>query len=224
MNTKCVVLFSCLLLVLTSRPAAGNLLTNGDFSLDNTGFTSQLDYIPRGGVHYGPGYYSVVYNPGVDISPIFFSFGDHTTGTGLMFAADAATTPDNIVWQETVTVVGGTSYVFSGWAASMGQTGNFVDPSPAVLRVLVNDLQIGSDFTVIAQNGQWSDFSARWTDGTSGPVTIKIVDVNTDFVGNDFTMDDLSLLGVPEPSSLVMLAIGIVGLVCFGRRRRFQTE
>jgi len=174
-----------------------NLLTNGDFSLGNTGFTSQLDYIPIGGSHNGPGYYGVVHNPSVDIWSAFGNFGDHTTGTGLMFASDASTTPNTVAWEETVNVSTATDYVFSGWAASMGQypIGTPVDPSPARLGVFVNGVQVGSPFSVPAQNGQWGQFAVPWNSGTSDVATIKIVDLNTDFVGNDFTLDDLSFTG-----------------------------
>jgi hypothetical protein len=184
-----------------------NLLINGDFSLGNTGFTSQLDYLPIGGTHYGPGYYGIVHNPSTEIWSAFGNFGDHTTGTGLMFASDASTTPGTVAWQETVSVSPATDYVFSGWAASMGQypIGTPIDPSPARLGFFINGVQIGSAFSVAAQNGKWAQFSAAWNSGTSSIATIKIVDLNTDFVGNDFTMDDL-MFSTPGSSSAQSMA------------------
>jgi hypothetical protein len=170
---------------------SGNLLTNSDFSLGNAGFTSQLDYFPIGGNHNLPGYYyAIVHNPSVDLGSAFGNFGDLTTGTGLMFAADGSAA---MVWQEPVNVSNATDYVFSGWAASMGQypIGTPKDPSPARLAFIINDVQIGWVFAVAAQNGQWSQFSAAWNSGMSGLATIKIVDMNTDGMGNDFTLDDL---------------------------------
>ena len=156
-----------------SETPTDNLLTNGDFSLGNTGFTSQVEYIPIGGSHDGPGYYGVVHNPSVDIWSAFGNFGDHTTGTGLMYASDASTTSNTLAWEETVNVSTATDYVFSGWAASMGQypIGTPVDPSPARLGVFVNDVQIGSAFQVPTQNGQWSTFSVPWNSGMSDVAT-----------------------------------------------------
>jgi hypothetical protein len=182
--------------LLEGRALLSDLLTDGDFSLGNAGFTSQLDYLPIGGSHNGPGYYAIVHNPSVDLWSAFGNFGDHTTGSGLMFASDGPTNPNTIVWQETVNVSKATDYVFSGWAASMGQypIGTPIDPSPARLGFLINDVQIGSVFTVAAQNGQWSQFSAAWNSGMSGVATIKIIDMNTDGVGNDFALDDLSFV------------------------------
>jgi len=176
---------------------AGNLLINGDFSLGNTGFTSGYVYNPDPHAYLN-GHYVIVHNPSTDISSIFASFGDHTTGTGLMFATDGSTVPNTVVWQETVNVSKtATDYTFSGWAASMGQGRQpGVDPSPATLRFLINGVQVGSDFTVTATDGQWSQFSVPWNSGMSDVATIQIVDVNTAGFGNDFTLDDLSF--VPE--------------------------
>jgi hypothetical protein len=168
-----------------------NLLVNGDFSQGNTGFTSQYVYSttlsPEGTYVVGDNPHH--YNPGGA------SFGDHTTGTGLMLIANGSPTPNTVVWQETINVSTATDYVFSGWAASVGMGGGGggpTDPSPARLEFFVNGVQIGSEFTVIAQDGDWSQFSAPWTSGTSGVVTVSIIDMNTDRSGNDFCLDDLA--------------------------------
>ena len=171
---------------------AGDLLINGDFSLGNTGFTTQ--YTDWAIDHYNAGWYGICHNPSIDFDPLFANFGDHTTGTGLMFGANGAMTPNVVAWQETVNVPGNTDYVLSGWASSMGQwpPGTLTDPSPARLRFLINGVPIGSDFTTPAQNGQWSQFSAPWNSGPGGSTTLQIVDTNIEPVGNDFTLDDLS--------------------------------
>ena len=178
-----------------------NLLINGDFSLGNTGFTSQLDYIPISGSNNAGSDYDVVHNPSVDIWSAFENFGDHTTGTGLMFAANASSTPNTVAWDEMVNVSKAEDYVFSGWAASMGQypIGNPVDPSPARLGVFVNGIQVGSAFQIPAQNGQWGQFEVPWYSGTSDFATIRIVDLNTDGIGNDFTLDDLVFSAPSSP-------------------------
>ena len=138
------------------------------------------------------GNYVVGSNP-QDFNPYGRSFGDHTTGTGLMLIANGSPTPNTVLWQETVNAATLTSYVFSGWAASWGESsGNGIDPSPAELEFFVNGVQIGSEFTLNAQDGQWSQFSATWSSATSGSATITIVDMNTATGGNDFAVDDLA--------------------------------
>jgi hypothetical protein len=168
-----------------------NLLVNGDFSQGNTGFTSQYVYStnlsPEGNYVVGDNPYHY-FGGGA-------SFGDHTTGTGLMLIANGSPTPNTVVWQETVNVSIATDYVFSGWAASVGMGGDGggpFDPSPAQLEFFVNGVQIGTEFTLIAQDGDWSQFSAPWTSGTSGAVTVTIIDMNTNRAGNDFCLDDLT--------------------------------
>ncbi len=172
---------------LEDRTLLSNLLVNGDFSQGNTGFTSQYNYSsdlqPEGN-------YFVGYDP-LDYHPNGANFGDHTTGTGLMLMANGAPTSIT-VWQETVNVSSSTDYTFSGWAASWGKNGDiFTDASPAQLEFLVNGVQIGSEFTLIAGDGQWSQFSASWNSATSTTATIQIVDMNTASFGNDFAVDDL---------------------------------
>ncbi len=193
--------------VLPPAPSS-NLLVNGDFSLGNTGFTSQYVY----STNLEPeGNYVVGDNPH-NFHPGGASFGDHTTGTGLMLIANGAPTPNTVVWQETVNVSNGTNYVFSGWAASWGEGGSPApsDPSPAQLEFFVNGVQIGSEFTLIAQDGQWSQFSATWNSGTSGSATITIVDMNTASDGNDFAVDDL-VFGASEAATAAISSDGATG-------------
>jgi hypothetical protein len=185
--------------VLEDRAVPSNLLVNGDFSLGNTGFTSQYTYStdlgPEG--NYVVGADPQTYNSGGA------SFGDHTTGTGLMLIANGDPTPNTYVWQETVNVSNTTTYSFSGWAASWGELGNNMDPSPAQLEFFVNGVQIGSEFTLNAEDGEWSQFAASWNSGTSSVATIAIVDMNTTAVGNDFALDDLAF-GVSAATQLAI--------------------
>jgi hypothetical protein len=186
---------------------SSNLLVNGDFSLGNTGFTSQYafstDLQPEGN-------YVVGDNPH-NFHPSGASFGDHTTGTGLMLIANGAPTPNTVLWQETVNVSNATNYVFSGWAASWGEFGDLTDPSPAQLEFLVNGVQIGSSFTLNAHDGAWSQFSATWSSGTSGSATITIVDLNTVSVGNDFAVDDLAFGPAEAGAAAIITSTGTTG-------------
>ncbi len=197
----------------TSLPSAApsNLLVNGNFSLGNTGFTSQYVY----STNLEPeGNYVVGANPH-DFHPGGASFGDHTTGTGLMLIANGAPTPNTVLWQETVNVSPGTGYAFSGWAASWGELGNGIDPSPAQLEFFVNGVQIGTEFTLIAQDGQWSQFTANWSSGTSNSATITIVDENLAPTGNDFAVDDL-VFGLPGPIPPALMVTAQPGSVIAG--------
>ena len=97
---------------------AVNLLSNGDFSQGDSVFASQ--YTKWSIDHSNAGWYGVCRNPSIDFNQVFANFGDHTTGTGLMFGANGSDTPNVVAWQETVNVLKATDYVLSGWASSMG--------------------------------------------------------------------------------------------------------
>jgi hypothetical protein len=178
--------------LLQAVAGAANLLVNGDFTLGNTGFTS--DYVFTSDTQ-PEGTYCVDTNPH-DCHPGGTSYGDHTSGHGLMLNANGSVSPNQIVWQETVTVIPHTPYTFSGWAASWGNVGGDlvgVDPSPARLRFFINGIQVGQDFAVATQNGQWLQFVTSWPSESNTSATIAIVDGNVDAFGNDFSLDDLSL-------------------------------
>lgn len=207
-------------ILLTSRPAVagGNLLINGDFEAGNTGFGTDYTYAtvntPGDG---GAGQYTVGTNPQL-FNSTEASFGDHTTGKGLMLIANGAPDPNRTVWQETVAVVPGNTYSFSAWAASWGNVGGF-DPSPPRLQFFIDSSVIGGTFSPPAADGQWSRFAIDWDSRVSSSVTLRIVDANTDRYGNDLALDDLSFAAVPEPSGLVLLGAGVVALLGHAARR-----
>jgi hypothetical protein len=167
---------------------AANLLVNGDFSLGNTGFTS--DYVFTSNT-VPEGTYCVDTDP-QNCHPGAASYPDHTGGNGLMLNANGAVSPDRIVWQQTVPVAPQTSYTFSGYAASWGDAGGF-EPSPAQLRFFINGVQVGQDFMLTSSHGQWLLFVVHWDSESNTSATVEIVDVNIEGFGNDFSLDDLSL-------------------------------
>ena len=58
-----------------------NVITNGDFEAGNTGFSSDYTFSP--GNIWDPATYDIVSDPN-DSHNLATSFGDHTTGDGLM--------------------------------------------------------------------------------------------------------------------------------------------
>jgi hypothetical protein len=174
---------------------------NGNFSSGNTGFTSGYGFGPTGGGHYTVGSNPKTWNS------FLSSYGDHTTGSGLMLIADGSGTANTSVWSESLAVTRSTQYTFTFWASSNGNdNANGIDPSPAVLGVTANGASFGSALHVPATNGVWSQFTGTFNSGVNSVVSMSITDSNTNGgAGNDFAIDDVAL--VPEPSSCCLLLL-----------------
>lgn len=202
-----------LALLVASPVAQANLLTNGDFSSGNIGFSSQ--YFNSSNITLDQTY-QIGTNPSLG-HVLAASYGDHTTGTGLMLNANGSMTPNRYIWQQSVLLDQATNYVMSGWIASWGNTGaSRRDPSPARLKLFVDGFQVGDDFVATAANGVWSEFHMIWNSGSNTTSLLQLFDANTAGAGNDFSLDDLSLK-VPEPSTGLLLGVGLLAGI---RRRR----
>ena len=149
-------------------------IINGDFEQGNVGFTSEYYYnydFNSAGQYY------------VDNNTHYPGFGHGGTGNFMMI--DGATEPGVVVWSEQVSVNPNTYYTFSTWACSLNPE------SRAVLQFSVNGTPIGV-LTAPSQTNTWKQFSAVWYSGDSTTATITIVDLNTEGIGNDFGLDDIS--------------------------------
>jgi hypothetical protein len=139
-----------------------------------------------------------------------------------MMIVNGADVPNVPVWSEAgIPVVPGTIYYFTTWIASNYAT------SPAKLDFSANGVQLGSAFSGSATTGLWQEFYATWFSGSATGVTLSLVNQNTAFNGNDFSLDDISLttasLGgttvggttavtLPEPAGAAILAAALAGL------------
>lgn len=224
MKCKVVMVSGICVLMLFSVGIAGanNLLVNGDFSAGNTGFTTQYTFIVGNGtIETGPGDYSVITNPATAFINGYESYGDHTTGTGLMLFADGDS-PGINVWGENVNAGTG-AFTFTGWVANA----DVPLANPAVLGLFVNGTQVGDTFTITQTGGIWEEWTVQFNLHSASNIALSIQDLNPDIQdgGNDFTLDDLALSGpagtTPEPSSLIMLGSGLLPVAFAVRRRLF---
>jgi hypothetical protein len=202
--------------LLGASRAGADIIFNGNFEAGNTGFTTGYTYSPG---DIGPaGSYDVVDNPAHDrphdINPV--SYGDHTTGHGLMLAGNGAANPTTVVWSQTVAVVPHSDYAFSIWLSS------WFASSPATFDIRFNGVTVGTP-SAPSTVAVWQQFTAGWNSGAAASLTLSIIDTNPADVGSDFALDDISLQGpapaVPEPSSL-LLALAGAGLLGWGSLRR----
>jgi gliding motility-associated-like protein len=187
----------------------GGLVTNGNFSSGNTGFTTSYALGTGGtwGALSNEGTYSVTTNPNLAHSN-FYSFGDHTTGTGNMLVCNGSSIANTVVWSQTITVTPNTVYNFSAWVASVENT-----TSEAQLQFSINGNLIGPVVNAPLTGATWLNFFVNWNSGTNTSAVIKIVDQSTEVGGNDFALDDITFERVCTFSDVITINAGSTATV-----------
>ena len=174
------------------------LIFNGDFEAGNTGFSNDYSYSP--GDMTPAGVYCVVSNPG-SVHGSWASFGDHTTGSGVMLVANGDQSPTNAVWRQTVSVATNTVYLFSGWAASA------YPANPGRFFLFVNGVAQGNVVELPSITGLWQNYSVLWESGAAATALLEARMLSTEYMGNDFVLDDLSFRRVAASAEPVRLYI-----------------
>ena len=165
-------------------PSGVELVSNGDFSGGNTGFSSVYFFCNSGGClgpagGYGVGTSANFYNGG-------FSGSDHTTGSGNFMILNGSTTAGDNVWCQTIAVTPNTSYQFSTWLSSLNTS------NVAILQCTINGNPLGTSLNAPGSVGTWVQFFETWNSGVNTSATICITNQNTAGGGNDFGLDDIS--------------------------------
>lgn len=206
--------------LLSSASAQVNLLTNPDFELGNHGFSSDYEHnnnadrsSPDSALRSGQ--YILTSNP-ANHHPEAHSFGDFTTGEGMMLMTKGATASNLVVWRQSVAVEAGQTYAFTGWVAV------WTSESFPILQFLANDLEFGVfGFPEPPRPGVWYNWYYEWQNDLHSVATLSIVNLNTSAVGNGSAIDALALYVVPEPGSMALMVAGLSGLML---RRRFMNR
>lgn len=183
------------------------LVVNGNFDLGpNVGYVTDYIYtaVPNGLVSPGIGYYSISTNAQTTHSNFWGK--DHTTQTGNFMIVNG---DDNIrIWETTVNVQPNTRYYFSAWAMSLNNAAPY-----AQLRFNINGINSGTSPVLPSgvnnnSNNGWQRFYGQWDSySVSGPITIKIVNLQAASGGNDFALDDISFSTLP-PVTFFGLSLG----------------
>jgi hypothetical protein len=195
--------------VASSVPTTGQI-ANGNFAQGITGFSSDYELSPA--ALGAEGTYAVARNPQA-LNPGFSAFGDHTTSSGPMMIVNGMQAPDKVVWSQQVPVEPNTAYSLSAWIASVSSM------NPASLQFLIDGRVLGALFRAPLQPGVWTEFRASWTSGTATAALITILDRAVERAGNDFALDDISLVpigAVPPQDPLSDLVEGVHKLVSPG--------
>lgn len=185
-----------------------NLIEHGDFQGGTTAIDNQFtsNYVPGTGGTYGllsnEGQMAITTSPSL-VHNNFSSCGDHTSGSGNMFVANGASTPNTVVWSQTIPVEAGVNYHFSFWAANATN-----DPAVSQLQLFVNGVAIGSPNTTAVTPCIWSEISDVWFSGTATSAVLSIVNQSTAQGGNDFLIDDIFFAPYCEYTDTVELNFG----------------
>lgn len=205
-------LLACTLVLVAVPVNAQNLIVNGDFESGNTGFSSAYTFVVS---NTAVKEYGIVTDP-IAWNPFFsVSYPDHTPGGVNMLVANGDT-GGGVVWSQTVSVLPGGTYNFSGWASPA------YFANKATLAFFVNGVSIGSLPLSATSEGTWTLFSASWSSGASTSAVLTITDLVLASDGNDFTLDDLSFTAVAAPEPGVLALMSILLPAGYLTRRRFS--
>jgi len=222
--------------------SAGPIVPNASFSLGYSGFTSSYTYLssstlPNYGLMYPEGTFTVGTDPS-QVHDRWASFGDHTTGDGLMMIVNGNRAAEMLVWSTTVDVDPNTQYDFTAWAASMRYR------SPASLAFSINGTLLDGPLNLPSETGLWQQFTSGWSSGDSTVAVLSLINRNTEWNGNDFALDDIMLNAlapiepfsfafpeepgdvseaeavVPEPASLLLFGSGLAALAGVRKNRK----
>lgn len=181
----------------TGEVVGNNLITNGDFSAGNSGFSSSYIYQANNTTEseYYVGASPQAWNAALS------NCSDHTSGTGNMMLVNGSPTPNVRVWAQTITVTPNTNYAFSTWIQALWP------PNPAQLSFSINGKDIGSTITASLPTCTWSQFYTTWNSGNNTTAIIAINNKNTLVQGNDFALDDISFAPVTIVKDSVKITV-----------------
>gem|GEM_PF-2573684 len=187
------------------------LVTNGDFSSGNSGFTSGHTYT----TWYNPCNYYV--GPGWFSATLDATKPDHTASSDNMFMSVDGCNPATVLWEQTMSITSNTDYTFSFWATR----GHVVGPNFEI-HFIGNST---GDVIVSTQAGQtwagawqWDQHVVScWNSDDNTSVTVRVVNLETASGGNDFALDDFSfrrccsasdVVTVPSPMGINLFTNG----------------
>ena len=176
-------------------PANPNVIVNGDFEQGNVGFTSDYVYVedmPGSQEEMVPaGTYTVINNPFL-VHAAWSPCEDHTPGAAdQMMLINGELALQNF-WCQTVTIQPNTYYNVEAWVSSVHPS------SPAVLQFSINGTPIGQIINAPSTPCEWIPFNAIWNSGSATTAEICIINLNTEAFGNDFALDDISMVALCE--------------------------
>ena len=172
-----------------------NLISNRDFSLGNTGFTTTYTYCNTANCLFPLGNYGYSIGTNANFYHNSFNGVDNTTGTGNFMIVNGSDASLD-VWRKIIPVQTNSTYLFDLWICSVYPV------NPAPINILINGTAIGS-ITAPPTINTWIPFSVSWNSGANTSANILIQDQNTNWTGTDYGLDDVSFRKCTSCSSVV---------------------
>jgi len=183
------------------------VVTNGDFSAGNTGFTTDGRCTKDCASQECCGTYMIMssteergWSGPYDWQQKTNQF-DHTVGdeTGLYMIWDGFMVANKTLWEQTVPVQPNTSYVFSAWFASLFSSFEW---GYTQFQFFVNGVQLGDMAESPHKEGVWGQYFEIWESGDNTSATLTIKNQNSGYEGNDFGLDDISFQAIGQCQGL----------------------
>ena len=184
-----------------------NLINNGDFSLGDSGFSTDLN--PN--INCIIGTYIVDKNLNLKCNG-WPSKTDHTTGTGNFFIIDGQPNLDPTIWSQQVNVIPGITYCFTYWTLSVFTATDQEFDLEA--RIHGNNGSSSTSFLLgterirelfVPGSPTWINHTVTWTCplGFFGPYTLELDQFQTVFSQNwaDFGLDDICFTNITPPDT-----------------------
>jgi uncharacterized protein YjdB/sugar lactone lactonase YvrE len=168
-----------------------NFIYNGDFELGNVGFNSALRYKFLNGIN---GFYDL--SGQVQLCFNTTTLTQRTTGGVNLFFADASDVSTNHIWRQDLSksLVQGSVYKFKAYVASSCNLNR-----PLIHFQISKDGLNWSNLTTpvrLTNDLVWNMVEADWKAPSSGNYQIRLMNYETILTGNEFAMDDLSLVSM----------------------------
>ncbi len=193
-------LFAISALFAASVASARNFIVNGDFSEGNKGFITTYKYVaPATDALFVESNYTIASNtkdPYVLNTKGITDYKDHTSSDGLFFLVNGAKNRNSLVWEQTIKGLRlGQRYRFTLWVSRW--TPN--QSTAAKLSILIDDVEYDS-FEDPNVSGVWVKHTISFMPSSQTPV-IQIRNLESALYGNDFALDDLSIVADADPST-----------------------
>jgi gliding motility-associated-like protein len=189
--------------VSTVFPVGPNLVVNPDFEAGNTGFTNTYVYnCPFGGV-INENQYCVTSDP-ANVHTGATSCFDHTSGSGLQLVINGSTVANSNVWEQTAAVLPNTWYLFSFWVTNWSS----VTYNLPTFDIMVNGVSQGLSLEIDPTQCFWNEECLLWYSDAASSATFKIINQVDDYIGNDFSLDDISLQEACLVTDSITISVG----------------